>query len=147
MVNFASGLVALLIGMIALGSAGAMPRRRSALRLSFLVLSSFSTIAALLLIFRAGGFPALALVGSGLTVLIGVSVLIWYFVGLIASVNVALTPRESPPPTDFAFLNQPGENAASKSPKRRSLAERMGLKTAGERIAKMGWMFRKPPQS
>jgi hypothetical protein len=130
--------------MIALGSAGATPKRKSGLRLSFLVLGVFSTVAALVLIYRAGGFPALAFVGSGLTVLIGAGVVIWYFVGLIASVDEALMPREPPPPTDFTILNQPRENRDSAAPIRRSLAERMGLKTARDRIAKMGWMFRKP---
>ena len=147
MTNFMLGVIALLIGMIALGSAGATPRRRSALRFSFLVLGAFSTVAALMLIYRAGGFSALAFVGCGLTVLIGASIVICYFVGLIGSIDEALTPREPPPPTDFSFLNHPRENPASSIPKRRSLAERMGLATAGQRIAKMGWMFRKPPQS
>lgn len=147
MANFVSGVIALVIGMVALGCAGAMSRRRSGLRLSFLVLGASSTIAALVLIYRAGGFPALAFVGSGLTVLIGGSVVMWYFVGLIASVDEALTPREPLPPTDFKFLHEQQSNPPSPQPRRRSLAERMGLTTAGQRIAKMGWMFRKPPQS
>jgi hypothetical protein len=89
----------------------------------------------------------LAMIVGVPTVLCGVGVVIWYFVGMIASVDEALTPRQPPRPTDFAFLQQPQENPASTKPKRRSLAQRMGLQTSAERIAKMTWMFRKPPQS
>ena len=144
--SLVGGLIALVTGMVTLGWGGATPRRRRGKRVSLLTLGAISTVAAVVLLHRIGGFEVLAMIGSVLTVLIGAGVVIWYFVGLITSVDEALTPRESPP-TDFQFLHQQQNNPTGTRSKRRSMAERMGLMTAGERIAKMRWMFRKPPQS
>jgi hypothetical protein len=145
MATLASGAIALVVGMLALGMCGATPRRRIGMRASLLVLGSFSTFAALAMLYRAGGFPALAIVGSGLTTLVGIGVVIWYFVAMIASVDEALTKREPLPPTDFAFLHQQASQPSPAQPKRPTMSQRMGLTMSRERIASMTWFFRKPP--
>jgi hypothetical protein len=99
--------IALLIGLVALGAAGATPRRHRWLQITLFALGAISTAAALILFYRAGGFEALAFVGSAMIVVTGIGVLAWYFLSFVGTADDALSTGNAPPPTpDFSFLHQ-----------------------------------------
>lgn len=152
MFEFLLGTICLIVGMVAIGTAGAMRKQhaRGGWRFGIAGVGMFSAIAAVVLIARSGGIAGIILVSSALTVLIGVGVLIWYLVLMVSSLDEALTPRQPPATPDFQFLQEEGPPVQATSGKRSSRIKQ-GFKRAQERIAKMeflnGWSFmRRPPQ-
>jgi hypothetical protein len=147
MAQYVLAAIAMLIGMVALGAGGATARRRNATRWSLFALGAISTLASLVLLYRGGGFPMLAFVGSGLIVVTGAVVVGWYFVSMPMSLDDRTTSPESHALPDFSFLITQGNdaNAQSPSPRRPSLATRILGTTAADRIARMrfltGWSF------
>jgi hypothetical protein len=148
MAEYLLALIAMLVGMLALGTGGATTRRHYTMRWSLVLLGAFSTIVSLVQFYRIGGFPLLAFVGSGLIVLMGAAVVGWYFVSMVASLDDRRRSAEPPPAPDFSFLSEQeiNDNDKAATPSvRLSLTRRILGSTAADRIAGMrfltGWSF------
>jgi len=139
------GLIALTIGLVALGLIGFHPRRQVGMRISLRVLGVSSTIAGIAFLIQVGGIllPVANLVGlvillPSLFVLVH---LIWSAIQFIDSLDKEPKARVLAPRPDLSILNEMEDAQEPQPGRRRSFHSRRTRRSAArERMAKIEFL-------